>query len=348
MASGGRVVGAVVISWLGCATPRAEPQAQPTALESQQQVRADDALPPAVLHGDAELHCNISSSANGHQTFRLNVPSLRGCRYTPPYFRDGRAASLEGLVQQIVTGELDGEPLSQRELAALVRYVLELDFLPNANLDARNRLSARASAPRRAGHPASAFFRDGRVHRIGSGSPPSPHAIDGGYETPTLLGLAETAPYFHDGRCASLDEVVAWFDREYGLQLSTQDQADLVAYLHAVGAVDRPADDRPLARRLDQTFAYASLLTAARPRRIWIAALELLAAVLPDAPGAVAKRAVALQRELTSLGEQVRSGAPLAPLAQRASPLRGQLARLAADWAGAASPAVAERTDAAR
>ena len=296
----------------------------------------------------------------------VNVPSLRGCRYTAPYFRDGRAASLEALVQQVVTGELDGEPLAQRELAALVGYVLQLDFLPNRNLDARNRLSAHASAAAQRGervfttprpafagqscascHPASSFFRDGRVHRVGSGAPPSPHALDGGYETPTLLGTAETAPYFHDGRFANLGEVVAWFDRELGLQLSAQDQADLVAYLEAIGAVDRPADDRPLASRLDQTFAYASLLSAARPRRIWLAALDQIGALLPGAPGPVAARAAALRAELSALGEQVRSGAPLPVLARKAAPLRGQLARLAADWAGAAS-AVAERTDAAR
>ena len=31
------------------------------------------------------------------------------------------------------------------------------------------------------------------------GASPSPHAIDDGFETPTLLGTAESAPYFHDG-----------------------------------------------------------------------------------------------------------------------------------------------------
>ena len=122
-------------------------------------------------------------------------------------------------------------PLPPRKLAALVRYVQDLDFLPNANLDARSHLTARASEAARRGeaiftraepgfdggscatcHDPSTFFRDGRVHRLGTATSPSPSAVDGGYETPTLLGTAETAPYFHDGRFATLREVVGWFD----------------------------------------------------------------------------------------------------------------------------------------
>jgi hypothetical protein len=163
-----------------------------------------------------------------------------------------------------------------------------------------------------------------------------------------LLGLAETAPYFHDGRFATLSEVVSWFDREHGLQLSAVEQADLVAYLEAVGAVDRPRDDRPLARRLDESFAYVSLLTARRSRRVWIAALDSVSGALARPPPALAARVAGLQRELAGLRARVLAGAPLAPLATRAQPLRLDLARLAADWAGAVSTPVAEPARTAR
>jgi len=59
MRATGRIVTAIAIGWLGCAEPRAEPQVQPTALESQQQPPAADSLPSAVLSGEAELHCNM-------------------------------------------------------------------------------------------------------------------------------------------------------------------------------------------------------------------------------------------------------------------------------------------------
>jgi cytochrome c peroxidase len=285
----------------------------------------------------------------------VSIPSLRGCRYTAPYGNDGRTASLAEFIANVVTIEFDGEPLSPRELAALVRYVDDLDFLPNGNLDDHSRLTEVASDAARRGaivfatpragfdgascatcHPPSSFFRDGRVHRIGSGTSPSPHALDGGYETPTLLGTAETAPYFHDGRFATLADVVAWFDASFSLGLGERDRADLTAYLESIGAVDRPRDDRPLARRLDQTFAYLTLLAADQPdRRVWIAALDAVAVPLHDAPAAVGSRVVAMRERIARIRGAVVRGAAVPPLAAQARALRVELARLAADWAGA-------------
>ncbi len=60
----------------------------------------------------------------------VNIPSLRGARFIAPYGLDGRTASLGDFVQGVVTGEFQGEPLRQRELAALVRYVQDSRFPP--------------------------------------------------------------------------------------------------------------------------------------------------------------------------------------------------------------------------
>lgn len=51
------------------------------------------------------------------------------------------------------------------------------------------------------------------------------------YRTTPLRGLWQHAPYFHDGSAATLDAVVAHYDRVLTLRLSAQQQADLVAYL---------------------------------------------------------------------------------------------------------------------
>ena len=168
--------------------------------------------------------------------------------------------------------------------------------MPNRQLDARGRLTGAASASAHRGeilfakpraafdggscatcHPPSAFFRDGRTHRLGTGQPPSPHAIDDGFDTPTLLGIAETAPYFHDGRFATLADVVAWFDRSFALGLDAAGEADLTAYLAAVGASDRTTDDRPPAQVMIDSFVYLELLLDGEDREdrgIWMAALE--------------------------------------------------------------------------
>ncbi|MFO0760285.1 MAG: hypothetical protein U0359_27635 [Byssovorax sp.] len=280
----------------------------------------------------------------------VNIPSLRGARFTAPYGHDGRTASLAEFVQGVVAGEFDGDPLPPRELAALVRYVEELDFLPNAALDEQGHLRAPASEAALRGeaifvrpmrgfdgkscascHEPGAFFRDGRVHRVGSGPGLVPHALDDGYETPTLLGLAESAPYFHDGRFATLGEVVRFFDDRFALGLSDAERADLTAYVEVVGAVDRPVDDRPIARKLSQAFAYAGLL-ADPIARIREAAREALLVELAAAPAELSARAATLRARIQAL--------PIAqgPIAlPQARALRRELTILAADWGGVLS-----------
>jgi hypothetical protein len=263
-------------------------------------------------------------------------------------------ASLSEFIQRVVTHEFAGRPLLAFELRALGRYLGEFDLLPNRNLDAKNRLSPAATPAARRGalvfreprsgfqgkscascHPASSFFRDGLSHRLGSGVSPSPHAMDAGYETPTLLGLAESAPYFHDGRFRNLAEVVAWFDDSFELGLSDREQRDLVEYLSAVGAVDRPRDERPLALRLDHVFGYASLLDQRASPRVWVAAIDALLALLAEHPEPLRARVREFQRVLETWRSAVERGAPSPAMAAQAPRLRRQLGRLAADWAGA-------------
>lgn len=73
----------------------------------------------------------------------------------------------------------------------------------------------------------------------------------GKFATPSLRNLARTAPYMHDGRFATLEEVVAHYNGPLehgptldpnlakhpagGLQLSAEDQAALVAFLRTLG-----------------------------------------------------------------------------------------------------------------
>src|SRR5262245_784094 len=51
---------------------------------------------------------------------------------------------------------------------------------------------------------------------------------------PVLRGLAARAPYFHNGSAATLDDVVDFYDRRFGLQLTRREKADLVAFLGAL------------------------------------------------------------------------------------------------------------------
>ena len=75
------------------------------------------------------------------------------------------------------------------------------------------------------------MFSDHQQHDVGSG---------GLFKTPTLRNADFNAPYFHDGRFDSYDQVVAHFDRVFDLGLTAQDRQDLVAYLTAVGDGTQP------------------------------------------------------------------------------------------------------------
>jgi cytochrome c peroxidase len=64
-----------------------------------------------------------------------------------------------------------------------------------------------------------------------------PAFFAGFFKIPTLWGVKKTAPYFHDNSAKTLEEVAAFYadmfatNPDFPLQLTIQDQADMVAYL---------------------------------------------------------------------------------------------------------------------
>jgi cytochrome c peroxidase len=70
------------------------------------------------------------------------------------------------------------------------------------------------------------------------------HALSGAYRTPSLRNVAKTAPYMHDGRFKTLDDVLAYYasiDNKKALEtdlppmkLSKQDQQDIIRFLQSL------------------------------------------------------------------------------------------------------------------
>jgi cytochrome c peroxidase len=56
----------------------------------------------------------------------------------------------------------------------------------------------------------------------------------GKFKGPILRGLQLRAPYFHNGSAATLADVVGFYDSRFSMGLTTQDKADLVAFLQAL------------------------------------------------------------------------------------------------------------------
>ena len=204
----------------------------------------------------------------------VRIPSLRGARYLAPYGADGRMGSLRDFVRNVIVNEFAGAEPSPAILDAIVAYIQDIDFLPNQSLGPTGRLVGKISDAERRGealfakpfphdpglncaacHIPSAAFVDHQQHDVGSG---------GLFKTPTLRNADFNAPYFHDGRFDSYDQVVAHFDRVFELGLSAQDQKELVAYLTAVGDAAMPYE-QGAGTVLKEIDDFASLLATAIP-----------------------------------------------------------------------------------
>jgi cytochrome c peroxidase len=205
----------------------------------------------------------------------VRIPSLRGARYLAPYGADGRMPSLRDFVHNVIVNEFAGAEPQPAILDAIVAYIQDIDFLPNQSLGPGGRLVGKVSESERRGealfskpfphdasmscatcHVPSGAFVDHAQHDVGSG---------GLFKTPTLRNADFNAPYFHDGRFDTYDQVVAHFDRVFELGLTAQDQKDLVAYLTAVGDGLMPYEHDGAGASLKEINDFAILLGTAIP-----------------------------------------------------------------------------------
>jgi Di-haem cytochrome c peroxidase len=206
----------------------------------------------------------------------VRIPSLRGARYLAPYGNDGRIASLREFVRNVIVNEFAGPEPSPAILDAMVAYIEDIDFLPNLNLAAGGRLGVRADddAQHRgealffkpfphnpelscaACHIPSSWFVDNRRHNVGS---------NGVFKTPTLMNANFNAPYFHDGRFDTYDQVIDHFDRTFELGLSSQDHADLVVYLQTIGDGLQPYERDGVGAAIKELNDFARVLSTAIP-----------------------------------------------------------------------------------
>jgi cytochrome c peroxidase len=56
----------------------------------------------------------------------------------------------------------------------------------------------------------------------------------GKFKGPVLRGLAARAPYFHNGAAATILEAVDFYNARFAIGLTTQEKADLAAFLRAL------------------------------------------------------------------------------------------------------------------
>ena len=184
--------------------------------------------------------CHVDGRADGESWLihgeRLQTPMLAGrIAGTAPYKWDGGAKDLAASLRATIA-RLGGTGLSAHELAALGAY---LEATPPVRAPTRDVAAvARGKSLFESADVGCAVCHDGPAytdrerHVLAKGQ----HAFD----TPSLLGLAASAPYFHDGSAATLAALLRDHGGVHGMAtdatvvLGDQQIADLTAFLETL------------------------------------------------------------------------------------------------------------------
>jgi mono/diheme cytochrome c family protein len=168
------------------------------------------------------------------------TPMLGGrARDTAPYGWTRKDPDLHAYIEGTVE-RLRGHGLEARHYDALAAYVASLKApAPPAPIDAVPLLARGATLFRSSEvgcarcHVPERGFTDGAQHDIRSAAPTDNQPA---FETPSLRFVGATAPYFHDGRFDSLEDLFALTDGTMGRtrQLSSEDRAALAAYVRSL------------------------------------------------------------------------------------------------------------------
>ena len=65
-------------------------------------------------------------------------------------------------------------------------------------------------------------------------------SADGPIKTFPLRGIKDSPPYLHDDRLLTLDDTVEFFNLVLGTKLTTQEKADLVAFMQCCTVTRKP------------------------------------------------------------------------------------------------------------
>jgi DNA-binding beta-propeller fold protein YncE len=202
--------------------------------------------------GEGKIHW--TANMDEIQDFERDIrESMEGFGFMPDSEYEGRKAP---------DGHYDtlGRPAAgvSPDLDALAAYVTSLDKVPpspfrnpNGSFTASalrgRRVFARAGCPDCHSAPEFTDSPAGLLHDVGTIDAKAGSRLDRplvGFDTPTLKGAWATAPYFHDGRAATLQDVVTTYNvgDKMGVtsNLSSHQLQDLVEYLEELDDVPEP------------------------------------------------------------------------------------------------------------
>lgn len=199
----------------------------------------------ASLSHDRWLSC-ASCHVDGHSNGLLNdnssdesfdtpkrILTLRGVNDTPPYAWNGRFETLRDQITHSVRSTMQGGELTGQQIDDLEAYIRSLP--PPPSVGTKNSTDAELG---------SALFR--RLACQTCHTPPtytSEKRVDVGihdeqdatqFNPPSLRGVSQNAPYFHDGRAKRLEDVFREQKHPVDHKLSEEQLRNLIEYLKSL------------------------------------------------------------------------------------------------------------------
>ena len=186
-----------------------------------------------------------------------NTPILRGIQGTQPFHWSGELAKIQD-AQPFIQGQLGGTGITDEELDALAAFIDSLRPLQSPRRETDGRLTPEAVRGAAVFERAEctrchtgAALTDRQLRDVGTGEPFYESPAGAGklperngprFKTPSLRELWRTDPYLHDGRAATLRDVLTTFNpgdlHGRTTTLSDRDLDDLEAFLLSLPLVD--------------------------------------------------------------------------------------------------------------
>ncbi len=179
--------------------------------------------------------------STNHARSRKKVPTLRRVAKTGPWTWHGWQTNLDQAMVESFTKSMQGRRPSDDDVRAIIAYLATLDFPRNPYRAADGSLSAAAARGREVYRStkaacnvchAGAELTDGKIHEVGLHEPGE---VYHGFNAPSLRGVYDKDPYLHDGRAATLKDVLTGAHNPEDVTgqgaLSAAELDDLVEYL---------------------------------------------------------------------------------------------------------------------
>jgi cytochrome c peroxidase len=177
---------------------------------------------------------NFDTLGDGGYGAAKNTPSLLGVGATAPFAWTGRFPALGDQVRQSLLTSLHGPSAEPEVVEELTAYLASLDPPParRAADDPSARRGAEVFRAQRCDTCHSPpLYTSAGTRDVGLDDGPGGHRR---FNPPSLLGVGWSAPYLHDGRAASLGEVLDLHRPGQPEPWSSQEREDLIAFLESL------------------------------------------------------------------------------------------------------------------